>query len=72
MPFPFYFEKGYNMSGFLKDMTLDLKNPIDRKVLKTLMGKYGNWPERKQKLGPYYKEVQNKVDAIVDYMNYIG
>lgn len=55
--------------GFLADMTLDLKNPVDRKVIKTLMGQYGDWPERKYKLGGYYEEVQNKVDAIVCYLN---
>lgn len=54
--------------GFLADMTLDLKDPIDRKVLWTLMGKYGTWVEREKNLGKYYKEVQNKVDAIMNYL----
>lgn len=55
--------------GFLADMTLDLKDPIDRKVIQTLMGKYGDWAERKDRLGDYFEEVQNKVDVIVNYLN---
>lgn len=55
--------------GFLSDMTLDLKNRIDRKVVKTLMGYYGNGEERKRRLGDDYHEVQSKVEAIILYFD---
>lgn len=57
--------------GFLSDMTLDLKDPIDRKVVKTLMGKYGKGEERKKNLGKDYDEVQFKVTTIANYLIYV-
>lgn len=68
MRFLFYFWKGESV-GFLSEMTLDLKNPIDRKVVKTLMGHYGNWPDREKNLGKDYKEVQHKVNVVIEYLN---
>lgn len=50
---------------------IDVRNRIDKKVLKTFMGLYGYGEERKMKLGDDYEEVQNKVSNIQYMLNTI-
>lgn len=47
---------------------LDIRNRTDQKVLKTLMGYYGEGTERKKRLGRYYVDVQDKVSKIHRYL----
>lgn len=47
---------------------LDIRDRIDQKVLKTLMGYYGEGAERKRKLGTDYEAVQIKANKVNRYL----
>lgn len=47
---------------------LDMRNEVDQKVLKTLMGVYGNAQFRKAYLGDAYNTVQAKVNKFASFL----
>lgn len=47
---------------------LDIRDRIDQKAIKVLMGYYGDGPARKKMLGEYYEPVMERVNMVHRYL----
>lgn len=62
-----YFEcSKYDRENYI----LDIRDRIDQKVLKNLMGKYGEHEYKVRNLGDDFQEVQNRTNHICSYLEH--